>query len=43
MVCFSQSQRAKGLAQLGGNLGALEGIFKYRFRGVPERQLMSDR
>lgn len=43
LVCFSQSQRAKGLAQLGGNLGALEGIFKYRFRGVPERQLMNNR
>ena len=43
MVCFSPSQRAKGLAQLGGNLGAIQGIIKYRIFPAPKRQLMNNR
>lgn len=42
MVCFSPSQRAKGLAQLGGNLGAIQGIIISHFP-APKRQLMNNR
>ena len=40
-LLFSSSTRFEVARLVGGHLGALEGILKYRLRPVPERQLMA--
>lgn len=42
-LLLSPATRLVGAREAGANLGALEGMFQYRFRAVPERQLMNNR
>ena len=39
-LLLSSATRLIGAREAGANLGALIGMFQYRFHAVPERQLM---
>lgn len=41
-LLLSPATRLVGAREAGANLGALEGMFQYRFRAVHERQLMNN-
>lgn len=42
-LLFSPATRLEGARLAGGNLGAIQGIIKYRMFSAPERQLMNNR